>query len=58
MKRVFCWLFIVGLTISAIGCGGSSGPVTPVPDSGETATEEPDTSGDELAPPDLGAPPP
>jgi predicted small lipoprotein YifL len=58
MKRVYCWLFVLGLTISTIGCGGDSGPATLPPDTGEVAPEEPDMSGDDLVPPDPGPPPP
>ena len=58
MKRVYGWLFILGLTISAIGCGGSSSDNVMPENTGATATEEPDMSGKDLQTPDLGAPPP
>lgn len=58
MQRVFCWLFVVGLTISTIGCGGNSGPVAVPEDTGQAATEEPEMSGNDLEVPPIGTPPP
>lgn len=59
MKRLFCGIFVAGLTISAIGCGGGAGPsTTPPEDTGEVAPEAPNMEGNETTPPPpLGAPP-